>query len=57
MYTCIVCDKEVKDGEEFEWHGYDGEKIHKQCKPKLQQKYDYINSMSDEEFKNYIRGE
>lgn len=57
MYICFVCDKEVKDSDEFEWHGYDGEKIHKKCKSKLQQKYDYINNMSDYEFKNYMRGD
>ena len=57
MYICFVCDKEVKDCDEFEWHGYDGEKIHKKCKPYLQQKYEHINNMSDEEFKNYIKGD
>ena len=32
MYKCFVCEKEVKDNEEFEWFGLDGDKIHKKCK-------------------------
>ena len=56
MYICFVCDEEVKDNDEFEWHGYDGEKIHKKCKFKEQQKYDCINNMTDDEFRKYITG-
>ena len=57
MYICFVCDREVKESDDFEWHGYDGDKIHKRCKPMLQHKYDVINNMSDEDFKRYIKGE
>ena len=54
---CFVCGEEVKDTDDFEWHGYDGDRIHTKCKPHLQQKYDQINNMSNEDFKKYMRGE
>ena len=56
QYICFVCGKEVKDIDEFEWHGYDGDKIHKKCEPFIQRKYECINNMSDKEFKDYIQG-
>ena len=56
-YICFVCDEEINDNDEFEWHGYDGEKIHKKCKPFLQEKYNLISNMSGDEFKRYIQGE
>lgn len=56
MYTCFVCEKEVKHDEEFEWIGVDGDKIHKQCKPFYDSKCDRINNMSDKEFNDYLLG-
>lgn len=56
MYKCLVCDKPVKDNEEFVWHGLDGDKIHKRCEKDLQKFYDRIDKMSDEEFKKYLLG-
>lgn len=44
-------------GEEFIWHGLDGDKIHKRCEKDLQKAYDRINNMSDEEFSRYLLGE
>ena len=57
MCKCFVCGKIVKDNDEFEWHGCDGDKIHASCKPNLDRAYDMINNMSDNEFIKYIRGE
>ena len=57
MDICFVCDKPVKEDDEFIWHGLDGDKIHKRCKKDLQKAYDRINNMSDEEFGRYLRGE
>ena len=57
MYTCFVCDKPVKEDEEFVWHGLDGDKIHKRCKKDTQKAYDRINNMTSEEFKKYLIGE
>lgn len=56
MGNCFVCGNEVKDDEDFEWHGCDGDKIHTKCKPHLQRAYDKINSMSDKEFEDYLLG-
>lgn len=56
MCICPVCGNEVKQNEEFEWHGLDGDKIHKKCKAKLEDHYNKINNMSDEEFKTWIMG-
>ena len=49
--------KIVKDNDEFEWHGCDGDKIHASCKPNLDRAYDMFNNMNDNEFIKYIRGE
>ena len=57
MDKCFVCDKPIMMGEEFIWHGCDGDKIHKRCEDNLQEVYDLINNMSDEEFSGYLRGE
>lgn len=57
MHICFVCDKPVLEGEEFIWHGCDGDKIHKRCEENLQKAYDRINNMSDEEFSRYLLGE
>ena len=54
---CFVCGKIVKDNDEVEWHGCDGDKIHASCKPNLDRAYGMINNMSDVEFSKYIRGE
>lgn len=55
MYKCMICDREVKDTDDYEWHGYDGDKIHKNCKPKCNEIYNAIDNMSDEEFVSYLR--
>lgn len=47
MYKCFVCEKEVKDNEEFEWFGLDGDKIHKKCKPNVEKKMGIINNMTE----------
>ena len=52
MCKCFVCGKIVKDNDEFEWHGCDGDKIHASCKPNLDRAYDMINNMNDNEFIN-----
>ena len=57
MRKCFVCGKIVKDNDEFEGHGCDGDKIHASCKPNLDRAYGMINNMSDVEFSKYIRGE
>lgn len=54
-YRCFVCDEVVAETDEFEWHGLDGEKIHKRCAPKLQQTYHRFDTMTDAEFSNYLR--
>ena len=56
MYKCFVCEKEVKDNEEFEWFGLDGDKIHKKCKPNVEKKIEIIDNMSDKEFGDYLTG-
>lgn len=57
VYKCFVCGKEVKDGEKFEWFGLDGSKVHKKCKPLIGKKMDIFDSMSDEEFYRYMKGD
>ena len=47
MYKCFVCEKEVKDNEEFEWFGLDGDKIHKKCKPNVEKKIEIIDNMPE----------
>lgn len=56
MSKCLVCGNEVKDNEEFEWHGLDGDKVHKKCKSKLEDHYNKIDNMPDEEFGRWIMG-
>ena len=56
MYKCFVCEKEVKDNEEFDWFGLDGDKIHKKCKPNVEKKIEIIDNMSDKEFGDYLTG-
>ena len=56
MYKCFVCEKEVKDNEEFEWFGLDGDKIHKKCKPNVEKKMGIINNMTDTQFSDYLTG-
>lgn len=56
MNICFVCGKEVKDSDNYIWHGCDGDKIHEHCEVHLQEKYDKINSMTDEEFHDYLLG-
>lgn len=55
-YRCFVCEKEVKDNEEFEWFGLDGSKIHKRCKSGVDRKCGIINNMGDDEFAEWIKG-
>jgi hypothetical protein len=57
MHICFVCNKPVTESDEFIWHGCDGDKIHKRCEINLQQTYDRINNMTDEEFSRYLLGE
>lgn len=54
---CFVCGKIVTEDDEFIWHGLDGDKIHQRCKKNLQKACDWINNMTDEDFKKYILGE
>ena len=56
MYTCFVCGKPVTEDDEFEWFGLDGDKIHKKCKPNVDEAWDFINNMTDEEFEKYLLG-
>lgn len=55
MDICIVCDRPVKDYDDFIWHGLDGDKIHKSCKENLQYTYDKFNNMTAAEFGRYLR--
>lgn len=55
-YICFVCGKPVFEDDDFIWHGVDGDKIHRACEKKHQQACDWINNMSDAEFKQYIIG-
>ena len=57
MDKCFACDRLIMMGEEFIWHGLDGDKIHKRCEKDLQKVYDRINNMTDEEFSRYLLGE
>ena len=57
MRTCFVCGKIVKDSDDYEWFGCDGDRIHKKCKPNLNKSYNAINNMSDYEFTKYMKGE
>lgn len=54
---CFVCGKLVTEDDEFIWHGLDGDKIHKRCEKNLQKACDWINNMTDKDFKKYILGE
>ena len=56
MYICFVCGKPVTEDDEFEWFGLDGDKIHKKCKPNVDEACDFINNMTDEEFEKYLLG-
>ena len=56
MCKCIICNGEIKDTDEYELHGYDGDKIHKNCKPKCNEIYNAIDNMTDDEFTNYLIG-
>ena len=56
MYKCFVCEKEVKDNEDFEWFGLDGSKIHTKCKKNVEKKMHIIDNMSDQEFNDYLIG-
>lgn len=49
-------DWEILRCDEFEWFGLDGDKIHKKCKPNLDDACDFINNMTDEEFEKYLLG-
>ena len=37
MCKCIICNREIKDTDDYELHGYDGDKIHKHCKSKCEE--------------------
>jgi len=54
--TCFVCDKVITEDEPHEPFGLDGDFIHVNCKPHLDDAYDRINNMSDDEFIKYILG-
>ena len=56
VYTCFVCGKPVTEDDEFEWFGLDGDKIHKKCKPNLDDACEFINNMTDKEFEKYLLG-
>lgn len=56
MGTCFVCGEKVKDSDDYEWFGFDGDKIHKKCEPNLNKAYDAINNMSDYAFIKYMKG-
>ena len=56
MYKCFVCNEEVEKNDEYEWFGHDGDKIHKKCKPNLDKAYDFINNMSNKQFKKFLLG-
>ena len=57
MCKCIICNREIKDTDAYEMHGYDGDKIHKVCKSKWEAIYNAIDNMTDDEFTNYLIGE
>ena len=56
MCICFVCGEKVKDTDDFVWHECNGDKIHKKCEPNLQEAYNKINSMNDNEFHDYLLG-
>ena len=37
MCKCIICNREIKDTDDYELYGYDGDKIHKHCKSKCEE--------------------
>ena len=57
MNICFVCDKEIRDNDETELFGCDGDKIHNSCKPNIDRKCELINNMTDDEFSQYMSGE
>lgn len=57
MEICFVCGKPITEDDEFVWHGLDGDKIHKRCEKNLQNAYDSIDNMTNEEFRKYLLGE
>lgn len=57
VHTCLICGKPVTENDEFEWHGYDGDKVHKKCEQNYDKHCTYINNMSDGEFEKYLLGE
>ena len=48
MCKCIICNREIKDTDDYELHGYDGDKIHKHCKSKCEEIYNAIDNMTDD---------
>ena len=56
MCKRIICNREIKDTDDYELHGYDGDKIHKHCKSKCEEIYNAIDNMTDDEFTNYLIG-
>lgn len=54
-YKCMICRKEVKDSDKFEW-SIDGDKTHSECEKNRDAHYSRINNMSDKEFHDYMMG-
>ena len=51
---CLVCKKQIQSYEEYEIYGLDGDFIHLDCKPKMEELIKCINEMSEEEFIRWL---
>lgn len=51
---CFICKKQIQSSEEYEIYGLDGDFIHLDCKPKMEELIKRINEMSDEEFIGWL---
>ena len=51
---CLICKKQIQQSEEYEIYGLDGDFIHLNCKPKMEELIKHINEMSEEEFIGWL---
>lgn len=57
MQICFVCGELIMEDDDYVWFGCDGDKIHKRCKKNIQKACNWINNITDEEFRKYLLGE
>lgn len=51
---CFICKKQIQPFEKYEIYGLDGDFIHLDCKPKMEELIKCINNMTDEEFIRWL---